>query len=147
SEMGQGVRTSVAMVIADELGADWARVKVKQAPGDEPKYGNQNTDGSRSLRQSFAALRRAGAAARTMLEAAAAATWAVDVAEVKAGVHEVVHAKSGRTLGFGELAAKAAALPVPKAETLALKAPAEFRYIGKDRTQLVDGADIVAGRA
>lgn len=60
SEMGQGVRTSVALVVADELGADWARVKVAQAVGDEPRYGNQNTDGSRSLRQSFAALRRAG---------------------------------------------------------------------------------------
>ncbi|MBO9663436.1 molybdopterin cofactor-binding domain-containing protein [Dokdonella sp.] len=147
AEMGQGVRTSVAMVIADELGADWARVKVKQAPGDEPKYGNQNTDGSRSLRQSFAALRRAGAAARTMLEAAAAAAWAVDVAEVKTGVHEVVHAKSGRKMTFGELAAKAAALPAPKADTLKLKAPAEFRYIGKGKTNLIDGADIVAGRA
>lgn len=147
SEMGQGVRTSVAMVVADELGADWARVQVKQAPGDEPKYGNQNTDGSRSLRQSFAALRRAGAAARAMLEAAAAAAWAVDVGEVKAGVHEVVHAKSGRKLGFGELAAKAAALPVPKADTLKLKAPSEFRYIGKDKTRLIDGADIVSGRA
>lgn len=147
SEMGQGVRTSVAMVIADELGADWNRVKVKQAPGDEPKYGSQNTDGSRSLRQSFAALRRAGAAARSMLEAAAAAAWGVDAAEVKAGVHEVVHAASGRKLGFGELAARAAALPVPKAETLKLKAPAEFRYIGKEQTRLIDGTDIVSGRA
>lgn len=147
SEMGQGVRTSIAMVVADELGADWARVQVKQAPGDEPKYGNQNTDGSRSLRQSFAALRRAGAAARSMLEAAAAATWAVDASEVKAGVHEVVHAKSGRKLGFGELAAKAAALPAPKPDALKLKAPSEFRYIGKGKTNLIDGADIVDGRA
>ena len=147
SEMGQGVRTSVALVVADELGADWARVKVRQAPGDEEKYGNQNTDGSRSLRQSFLALRRAGAAARTMLEAAAAAAWSVDQAEVKAGVHEVVHAKSGRRLGYGELAAKAAALPAPKAEAVALKSPAEFRYIGKGRIGLFDGADIVSGRA
>jgi isoquinoline 1-oxidoreductase beta subunit len=147
SEMGQGVRTSVAMVVADELGADWARVKVKQAPGDEARYGNQNTDGSRSLRQSFAALRRSGAAARSMLEAAAAASWAVDVSEVKAGTHEVVHTKSGRKLGYGELASKAAALPVPKPESLQLKSPAEFRYIGKGKTGLIDGADIVSGRA
>lgn len=147
SEMGQGVRTSVALVVADELGADWARVKVKQAPGDEERYGNQNTDGSRSLRQSFAALRRAGAAARAMLEAAAAATWAVGITEVKAGTHEVVHTASGRRLGYGELAAKAAALPVPKSDALRLKTPAEFRYIGKGATALIDGADIVSGRA
>ena len=147
SEMGQGVRTSVALVVADELGADWARVKVAQAVGDEPRYGNQNTDGSRSLRQSFAALRRAGAAARTMLEQAAAATWGVDVRQVKATVHEVVDTKTGRKLGFGELAAKAAALPVPDTQSVALKAPAEFRYIGKGETALIDGRDIVGGRA
>jgi isoquinoline 1-oxidoreductase beta subunit len=147
SEMGQGVRTSVAMVIADELGADWSRVKVKQATGDEERYGNQNTDGSRSLRQSFAALRRAGAAARLMLEQAAATTWGVNISEVSTGVHEVVHAKSGRKLGFGDLASKAAALPAPKPETLQLKSAAEFRYIGKGKTNLIDGADIVSGSA
>jgi isoquinoline 1-oxidoreductase beta subunit len=147
SEMGQGVRTSVALVVADELGADWSRVKVKQAPGDEPLYGNQNTDGSRSLRQSFGALRRAGAAARLMLEQAAATTWGVAVSEVSTGVHEVVHAKSGRKLGFGDLAGKAAALPVPKPETLQLKNAAEFRYIGKGKTDLIDGGDIVSGSA
>ncbi|NTZ05654.1 xanthine dehydrogenase family protein molybdopterin-binding subunit [Burkholderia metallica] len=147
SEMGQGVRTSVALVVADELGADWARVKVAQAVGDEPRYGNQNTDGSRSLRQSFAALRRAGAAARTMLAQAAAKAWGVDASQVKVTVHEVIDTKSGRKLGFGELAAKAAALPVPDTKTLALKAPAEFRYIGKGKTALIDGRDIVGGRA
>ena len=147
SEMGQGVRTSVALVVADELGADWARVKVAQAVGDEPRYGNQNTDGSRSLRQSFAALRRAGAAARTMLEQAAAAAWGVDARQVKATVHEVVDTTSGRKLGFGELAAKAAALSAPDPATVALKAPAEFRYIGKGETALIDGRDIVGGRA
>jgi len=147
SEMGQGVRTSVAMVVADELGADWSRVKVRQAPGDELRYGNQDTDGSRSLRQSFTALRRAGAAARVMLEQAAATQWGVDVQQVKAGIHEVVDTRSGRTLGFGELAAKAAALPAPDPATLKLKSPSEFRYIGKDKTGLIDGHDIVTGRA
>ena len=68
-EMGQGVRTSVAMVVADELDADWSKVRVAQAPGDEARYGNQDTDGSRSLRHFFMPMRRAGAAARTMLEA------------------------------------------------------------------------------
>ncbi|MCH9828801.1 MAG: molybdopterin-dependent oxidoreductase [Gammaproteobacteria bacterium] len=147
SEMGQGVRTSVALVIADELEAEWSRVSVKQAQGDEERYGNQDTDGSRSLRQSFAALRRAGAAARAMLETAAAATWSVDVGSVAARHHEVVHAASGRKLGYGELARRAAGLPVPAAGSLRLKPPAEFRYIGKDRTPLVDGLDIVSGRA
>lgn len=147
SEMGQGVRTSIAMVIADELGADWARVKVRQAPGDEERYGNQNTDGSRSLRQGFAALRRAGAAARLMLEQAAAAQWGVNVAQVKAGIHEVVDTKSGRKLGFGELATKAAALPTPNSHTLVLKSPSEFRYVGKGKTPLIDGHDIVTGHA
>jgi isoquinoline 1-oxidoreductase beta subunit len=147
SEMGQGVRTSVALVVADELGADWARVKVRQAPGDEEKYGNQDTDGSRSLRQSFAALRRAGAAARTMLEQAAAAQWGVPISQVKAGIHEVVDTHSGRKLGFGQLATQAAALPVPDPNTLALKTPAEFRYIGKGKTGLIDGHDIVTGHA
>ncbi|GLQ86460.1 xanthine dehydrogenase family protein molybdopterin-binding subunit [Dyella flagellata] len=147
SEMGQGVRTSVALVVADELGADWPRVKVRQAPGDEEKYGNQDTDGSRSLRQSFAALRRAGAAARTMLEQAAAAQWGVPAAQVKASIHEVVDTKSGRKLGFGELAGKAAALPAPHPDTLTLKSPTEFRYIGKGKTPLIDGHDIVTGSA
>ncbi|KVE28866.1 twin-arginine translocation pathway signal protein [Burkholderia singularis] len=147
SEMGQGVRTSVALVIADELGADWARVKVEQAVGDEVRYGNQNTDGSRSLRQSFTALRRAAAAARTMLESAAASMWSIDVKQVKAGVHEVVDTKTGRKLGFGELASRAAELAVPDPATVALKPPAEFRYIGKGKTGLIDGRDIVGGTA
>lgn len=147
SEMGQGVRTSVALVVADELEADWNKVKVQQAPGDEARYGNQNTDGSRSLRHHFMPLRRAGAAARAMLEAAAAAAWSVPASECKAQNHVVTHAKSGRTLGYGDLATKAAALPVPAADAIALKKSADFRYIGKGKVGLVDGADIVSGRA
>ena len=147
SEMGQGIRTSVALVVADELEAEWNRVKIQQAQGDESRYGNQNTDGSRSMRHSFMAFRRVGAAARTMLEAAAAAEWKVPVGEVKAQAHEVVHAKSGRKLGYGELAAKAAALKVPAGSAVVLKKPAEFRYIGKGKAGLIDGADIVSGKA
>src|SRR5438128_6801826 len=101
AEMGQGVRTSWAMVVADELEADLARVKVLQAPGNEEGYGNQNTDGSRSMRQHFEPLRRIGAAARQMLEAEAAARWGVPIAEVKAVNHEVVHKSADRRLGFG----------------------------------------------
>jgi isoquinoline 1-oxidoreductase beta subunit len=147
SEMGQGVRTSIALVVADELGADWSRVRVRQAPGDEERYGNQDTDGSRSLRQSFAALRRAGAAARRMLEQAAATSWGVGIDQVHAGTHEVIHTASGRKLGFGALASAAAALPAPDPHSLPLKSPAAFRYIGKGRTRLIDGADIVSGQA
>src|SRR5262245_47414362 len=84
SEMGQGVRTGMPMIVADELEADWARVRVVQATGDEVKYGNQDTDGSRSTRHFFTPMRRCGAAARQMLEAAAAARWNVPVSEVQA---------------------------------------------------------------
>ena len=79
SEMGQGVRTGMPMIVADELEADWKRVRVAQAPGDEKRFGNQDTDGSRSTRHFFEPMRRCGAAARTMLEAAAAARWKVPV--------------------------------------------------------------------
>ncbi|KCB21138.1 molybdopterin cofactor-binding domain-containing protein, partial [Bordetella hinzii] len=116
AEMGTGVRTSLPMVVADEMEARWDRVKVIQAPADEARYGNQNVDGSRSVRHFLMPMRRAGAAARQMLEAAAAARWAVPVAEVKAVQHEVLHLPSGRRLAYGELAADAARQPVPKGE-------------------------------
>ncbi|MGR3249519.1 MAG: molybdopterin cofactor-binding domain-containing protein [Paracoccus sp. (in: a-proteobacteria)] len=147
SEMGQGVRTSIAMVVADELGADWDQVRVAQAPGDEPRYGNQDTDGSRSLRHFFQPMRRAGAAARTMLEEAAAQQWGVPVDEVRAEDHRVVHAGSDRSISYGELAAAAAELPVPDRGGLRLKDPASFRYVGKGGTGLVDNMDITTGRA
>ena len=145
SEMGQGVRTSIAMVVADELGADWDRVRVTQAPGAEEIYGNQDTDGSRSLRHFFMPMRRAGAAARAMLAQAAAAEWDVDVAEVTAGGHAVTHAASGRTLGYGELAAAAMELDVPSGDALVLMDPSEFRYIGTSGIGLVDNMDITTG--
>jgi isoquinoline 1-oxidoreductase beta subunit len=145
-EMGQGVRTSLPMVVADELDADWSRVRVRQAPGDEARFGNQDTDGSRSVRHFFAPMRRCGAAARTMLEQAAAAQWGVPVAEVAASHHEVVHRATNRKLGYGALALAASHLPVPARDRIRLKAPAQFRYIGKGNVKIVDGADIVAGR-
>lgn len=147
SEMGQGVRTGMPMIVADELEADWKRVRVVQADGDEQRYGNQDTDGSRSTRHFFEPMRRCGAAARTMLEAAAAARWGVPVAEVEARNHEVVHAKTGRRAGYGSLAKVAAALAVPARDTVRLKEPSKFRYIGKGQLKLVDGDDIVTGRA
>ncbi|MFY9642823.1 MAG: molybdopterin cofactor-binding domain-containing protein [Rhodomicrobium sp.] len=103
SEMGQGIRTSLAMVAADELEADLARMKVVQAVGDEEKYGNEDTDGSRSMRQHFMAMRRCGAAMRMMLETAAAIEWGVHAGQVKAVRNEVVDTNSGRKLSYGAL--------------------------------------------
>ncbi|WP_217618624.1 xanthine dehydrogenase family protein molybdopterin-binding subunit [Achromobacter sp. GbtcB20] len=147
AEMGTGVRTSLPMVVADEMEARWERVKVVQAPGDEARYGNQNVDGSRSMRHFLMPMRRVGAAARQMLEAAAAARWAVPVAEVKAEQHEVLHASTGRRLSYGDLAADAAKQPVPAGDTLKLKDRSEFRYIGKDQVRLVDVEAIGKGQA
>jgi CO/xanthine dehydrogenase Mo-binding subunit len=143
ADMGQGIRTGLTLIVADELEADWSRMKVVQAPGDEEKYGNQSTDGSRTTRHHFMAMRRIGAAARTMLETAAARQWGVPVAEVKAINHEVVHTKSGRKTGYGALAKAASSLPVPA--HLKLKDPTEFRYIGKGKTNIIDGVDITTG--
>lgn len=145
SEMGQGVRTGMIMIAAEELEADWARVRVAQATGDESRFGSQDTDGSRSTRQNFTAMRRAGAAARQMLEAAAAAQWRVPVAEVAAENHAIIHRASGRRLGFGDLARAAAEQPVPTA--LRLKDPARFRYVGKGELGLIDNTAITTGRA
>jgi isoquinoline 1-oxidoreductase subunit beta len=144
SEMGQGVRTGMPLIVADELEADWSKVRIQQAPADEEKYGNQDTDGSRSTRHFIEPMRRCGAAARAMLEKAAADTWKVPVGEVHALNHEVVHEKSGRKLGYGALARKAARLPVP---TPTLKTADQFRYIGKEGTLLLDGDDIATGKA
>lgn len=147
SEMGQGVRTSLPKVLADELEADWTRVKVVQAPGDEEKYGNQDTDGSRSMRHWFMPMRRCGAAARTMLELAAAKAWGVPVSEVQAANHAVTHKPSGRTLGYGALADAAAKLDVPSRDTVKLKDAKDFRYIGKQDSHLVDAEVIVTGKS
>jgi isoquinoline 1-oxidoreductase beta subunit len=147
SEMGTGARTSLPMVIADELEADWTRVKIVQAPGDEPKYGNQDTDGSRSMRHHIQPCRQMGAAVRQMLEQAAATQWGVDVAEVKAINHEVVHDASGQRLGYGDLAAAAMALPTPPLDQLTFKDEADFRYIGKGTVPIYDLHDITTGKA
>ena len=145
SEMGTGIRTALPMVAADELDADWQRVKIEQALGD-PKYGDQNTDGSKSLRDFYDALREAGATARLMLERAAAATWGVPASECQARDHEVVHAASGRYLGYGELIPLAAQQPGPTKAELRFKTPAEFRYIGKG-VPIVDLDDMCTGKA
>ena len=147
SEMGQGIRTSLPRIVADELEADYKRVRVVQAPGDEAKYGNQDTDGSRSTRHWFEPMRRCGAAARQMLEQAAANQWRVPLDQVEAQNHQIVHKPSGRKLGYGALAIAAAKLDVPPRESLKLKDPSKFRYIGKNDTTLTDGAVIVNGKS
>ncbi|WP_027574631.1 molybdopterin cofactor-binding domain-containing protein [Bradyrhizobium sp. WSM1743] len=147
SEMGTGVRTSLPLIVAEEMEADWSRVKVQQAHGDEVKFGNQDTDGSRSTRHYLIPMRQIGASARTMLEQAAAKRWGVPATEVKAVNHEVVHSASGRKLGFGELAADAAKESVPSIESLKLKDPKDFRYLGKGAIGLVDLHDITTGKA
>lgn len=144
SEMGTGIRTSLPLVMADEMEADWNRVKVVQAVGDE-KYGDQNTDGSYSVRMFYTPLRKAGATVRTMLEQAAAKEWGVDASECKAKNHEVVHS-SGKSLGFGYLAEKAASLPLPEESSITLKDSKDFKYITK-QTSIVDLKDIVTGKA
>ncbi len=147
SEMGTGVRTSLPLIVAEEMEADWSRVKVAQAHGDEVKYGNQDTDGSRSTRHYLMPMREIGASARVMLETAAAKRLGVPVTEVKAVNHEVVHSASGRRLGFGELAADAARESVPSVEGLKLKDPKDFRYLGKGEVSIVDLRDITVGAA
>jgi len=148
SEMGCGSRTALPLVVADELDADWAKVRIEQAIGD-PKYGDQDTDGSHSVRSNFDLMRQVGATGRVMLITAAANEWKVSPKECTTEPHFVVHKGSGRRLGYGELAASAANLPVPKKEDvpLPLKARSEWRYIGKESNSLYDLAEIVTGQA
>jgi isoquinoline 1-oxidoreductase subunit beta len=145
SEMGTSSRTMVPLILADEMEADWKRVKIEQAIGDE-KYGDQNTDGSHSVRSFFGVMQECGASARQMLEQAAANQWNVPVSQCKATLHQVVHASSGKKLGYGELAAAAAKLPVPDKSKLVFKKKSEYRYIGKD-IPIYDLADITHGKA
>ena len=146
SEMGTGVRTSLPLIVAEEMEADWSRVRVQQAHGDEVRFGNQDTDGSRSTRHYLMPMRQIGASARMMLEAAAAKRWGVPPSEVKAVNHEVVHEESGRRIGFGDLAADATKEPVPSIEGLKLKDPKNFRYLGKGEISIVDLHDITTGK-
>ncbi len=145
SEMGTGARTSLPMIMADEMEADWDRVTILQAEADEPKYGNQDTDGSRSLRHHIQAARKIGGAVRHMLAQAAANEWGVDAAQVVVENHQVKH--GGKVLGFGDLAEAAMALPVPAHERISYKQEADFRYVGKGQVQITDLHDITTGAA
>jgi len=143
SEMGQGVKTAMPMIVAEELEADWSRVTVAQADAD-PAYGDQFTVGSRSVRSGFEPLRQAGAAAREVLIGAAALTWNVPRETCRPRNGAVEHVPTGRRLGYGELAARAATLPVPAGPPL--KPSAEFRILGHPMPR-VDTPDKVSGTA
>jgi isoquinoline 1-oxidoreductase beta subunit len=145
SEMGNGVRTSLPRILADELDADWSRVTVIQADGDSA-FGSQDTDGSHSVREFFDTLREAGATARLMLVRAAAQQWGIPESQCVADpMHTVSDKNSSRKLGYGELAALAAKQPVPKKEELKFKSPQDWRYIGKPAAGY-DIADVCSGK-
>ncbi|HJT18408.1 MAG TPA: molybdopterin cofactor-binding domain-containing protein, partial [Thermoanaerobaculia bacterium] len=141
SEMGQGVRTAIPMMIADELDADWKKVRIKQADFDK-KYGNQGTGGSSSVRTTWMPMRKAGATARAMLVAAAAKKWSVDPSMISVSNGLVTSGKHKAT--FGELASAASKLEVPK--DIALKDPSKFKIIGKKIGRL-DNADLIRGKS
>jgi isoquinoline 1-oxidoreductase beta subunit len=145
SEMGSGNRSGLPRIVADELDADWNRVKVEQATGDA-KYGDQDTDGSHSVVSFFDILRESGASARLMLVRAAAHEWGVPEKECTTELHAVVHQASGKKLGYGQLATAAAKLPVPKKEEVQLKSRSEWRYIGKP-APTYDVKDMCSGKA
>ena len=146
SEMGQGVRSTIPLLIASELGADPARVVVRQAVGDK-KYGDQNTDGSTSIRKFYTQLRQAGAAARMMLVAAAAKRWRVKPETCTARMHEVVHVPTKRALAFGTLVPVAAKLPVPKTDAIVLRPDNELTHVAAPSIPLLDGEAYVDGSA
>src|SRR5258708_7561997 len=143
SEMGQGVRTALPMILAEELEADWKQIDIEQA-GASTLYGDQTTGGSASVRTTWDPMRKAGAAAREMLISAAALTWGVSRSSCSAQNGSVVHAASKKQLSYGELAAKAATLPVPTDVTL--KQPKDYKIVGQ-RLPRVDTPSKVKGEA
>ncbi len=148
SEMGQGVTTALPMLLAEELDADWSKVKIEFAPADKayanPLFGMQGTGGSTSVRAAWQPLRKAGAAARDMLVSAAAQTWGVDKAECHAERGAVIHGPSQRRLSYGRLVGKAATLPVPP--DVPLKAPKDWKILGT-RVRRLDTPPKVDGTA
>ena len=144
-EIGQGIKTSFGVIIADELDADWTHVVMEQADINTAVYGYQGAGGSTSIPRAWNQLRQAGAGAKAMLVAAAAQQWAVDASEITAQDSVLTHAASGRSATYGSLAAAAAKMPVPDPKNLKLKTRAEYRLIGK-RYHGVDDPKVVTGQ-
>ena len=144
-EIGQGIKTAYPMIIAEELDADWSRVRVEQAPINPAVYGRQSAGGSRSIPTGWDQMRRAGAMGRAMLVSAAARQWNVSEAECTTADSTVFHKASGRQLSYGALAAAAAELPVPDEKQLKLKSRAEYKLLGK-RIGGVDNHALVTGK-
>ncbi|MGE0114659.1 MAG: molybdopterin cofactor-binding domain-containing protein [Steroidobacteraceae bacterium] len=143
-EIGQGIKTAFALIIAEELDADWQRVHVEQAPINPAVYGRQGAGGSTSIPSNWDQLRQAGAVARAMLVSAAAREWQIPEAECRSSNSTVI-CKDGRTLGYGALAGKAAALPVPDAKLVRLKERSQYQLFGK-RYGGVDNLKVVTGQ-
>ncbi|MGH7502678.1 MAG: molybdopterin cofactor-binding domain-containing protein [Longimicrobiales bacterium] len=143
-EIGQGVKTMLPMIIADELDVEWKNVRVEQAGLDTDRFEGQSAGGSSATPNNWMAMRQVGAAGRVMLIAAAAETWGVPAAQCETSPGFVHHRASGRQLGYGELTAKAATMQAPDLETVALKEPSAFRIIGT-RVNGVDNHRIVTG--
>lgn len=142
-EIGQNVKTSMPMIVAEELDVDWKKVIVEQAGLDTKIFTRQLAGGSQSIRQGWQGLRMAGATARRMLLEAAAQKWQIPVSELSTDEGLIEHKKSGKTIGYGEVASAAGAMIVPK--EVELKNPKDFKIIGQP-TKNVDGANIVAGK-
>ncbi|WP_299496133.1 molybdopterin cofactor-binding domain-containing protein [uncultured Shewanella sp.] len=145
SEMGQGIRTGLTQVLADELDANWEHVVVVQAPADK-RLGSQNTDGSRSIRKHYKTIRQMGAMARTLLEQAAAQLWGVPITDVYAKGHQVHHSNSDKRVSYGELAVSASQLPQPKPDSVVLKSRQDFKLIGQSKP-IVDMQAMLTGGA